>query len=128
MNPFSFFEPNSGSSFFLFFLPSLFPVLARLFRGRSTAGLLEVVFWGISFLSDLFMGLQFALAVKIYLDHSPMKGTLGRTAARVGSMRSTFFGGLLGGVRFLPLLFSVFRRTHEHEHPEASLTLPRGMW
>ena len=94
-----------GLILFSFLLPLLFSVLAR-FREGSTSNLPEVAFWCVSFVSGSCMGLQFPLAVKIYLDHLAMKGTVGQTAGLIygADLLGGFFGGLLGGVLFLPVL------------------------
>lgn len=59
-----------------------------------------------SFLSGMFTGIQFPLAVKIYLDNPSKKGKLGQTAGLLygADLFGGFFGGLLGGVFLLPLL------------------------
>jgi len=59
-----------------------------------------------SFLSGMFTGFQFPLAVKIYLDNPSRKGRLGQTAGLLygADLFGGFFGGLLGGVFLLPLL------------------------
>ena len=59
-----------------------------------------------SFLSGMFTGIQFPLAVKIYLDNPSRKGKLGQTAGLLygADLFGGFFGGLLGGVFLLPLL------------------------
>ena len=59
-----------------------------------------------SFLSGMFTGIQFPLAVKIYLDNPSRKWKLGQTAGLLygADLFGGFFGGLLGGVFLLPLL------------------------
>ena len=59
-----------------------------------------------SFLSGMFTGIQFPLAVKIYLDNPSKKGGLGQTTGLLygADLFGGFFGGLLGGVFLLPLL------------------------
>jgi len=59
-----------------------------------------------SFLSGMFTGIQFPLAVKIFLDNPSRKGKLGQTAGLLygADLFGGFFGGLLGGVFLLPLL------------------------
>lgn len=59
-----------------------------------------------SFLSGMFTGIQFPLAVKIYLDNPSRKGKLGQTAGLLygADLFGGFFGGLLVGVFLLPLL------------------------
>ncbi len=52
------------------------------------------------------MGLQFPLGVKIYFDHFATRATVGRAAGLIygADLLGGFFGGLLGGVLFLPVL------------------------
>jgi spermidine synthase len=59
-----------------------------------------------SFLSGMFIGLQFPLANKIYLRSRPEKGLLGETAGLLygADLFGGFFGGLSGGVLLLPIL------------------------
>jgi spermidine synthase len=59
-----------------------------------------------SFLSGMFTGFQFPLAVKIYLGNPSGKGKVGYTAGLLygADLLGGFFGGLLGGVFLLPLL------------------------
>jgi spermidine synthase len=59
-----------------------------------------------SFLSGMFIGLQFPLANKIYLRSRPEKGLLGQTAGLLygADLFGGFFGGLSGGVLLLPIL------------------------
>ena len=59
-----------------------------------------------SFLSGMFTGIEFPLAVKIYLDNPSGKEGLGQTAGLLygADLFGGFFGGLLGGVFLLPLL------------------------
>jgi spermidine synthase len=59
-----------------------------------------------SFLSGVFIGLQFPLANKIYLSSRPEKGMLGQTAGLLygADLFGGFFGGLSGGVLLLPIL------------------------
>jgi spermidine synthase len=59
-----------------------------------------------SFLSGMFIGLQFPLANKIYLRSHPEKGLLGQTAGLLygADLFGGFVGGLSGGVLLLPIL------------------------
>jgi spermidine synthase len=59
-----------------------------------------------SFLSGMFIGLQFPLANKIYLRSRPEKGLLGETAGLLygADLFGGFVGGLSGGVLLLPIL------------------------
>jgi spermidine synthase len=59
-----------------------------------------------SFLSGMFIGLQFPLANKIYLSCRPEKGMIGRTAGLLygADLFGGFFGGLSGGILLLPIL------------------------
>jgi spermidine synthase len=132
--PFLFLQSELAVILFSLLLPYLFFALAGRFQETSTGALFQAVFWSASFLSGILTGLQFPLATKIYLDHSSTKGTIGRTAGLIYGvdLLGGFFGGLLGGVLFLPvlglketcflmaiikmssfLLFFVFTRTHK---------------
>ena len=59
-----------------------------------------------SFLSGLFIGLQFPLANKIYLSSLSEKGRLGKTAGLLygADLLGGFFGGLSGGILLLPIV------------------------
>ena len=59
-----------------------------------------------SFLSGMFIGLQFPLANKIYLRSRPEKGLLGQTAGLLygADLFGGFFGGLSGGILLLPVV------------------------
>ncbi|OGP96715.1 MAG: hypothetical protein A2157_04380 [Deltaproteobacteria bacterium RBG_16_47_11] len=91
---------------FSFLLPLVFVATARHIQGTATGGLGEAIFWILSFLSGVLMGLQFPLAIKIYLRDRSMKGTFGRTAGLIYGidLLGGFLGGLFGGVLLLPIL------------------------
>jgi spermidine synthase len=95
-----------GIILFSVLLPFLFFTLARTLQEGSMGPRFETVFWATSFLSGLFMGLQFPLASKIYLHNSLKKGTLGHAAGLIygADLLGGFFGGLFGGVLLLPIL------------------------
>jgi spermidine synthase len=95
-----------GIILFSLALPFLFFAFARSLQGGSRGPRFEVVFWATSFLSGLFMGLQFPLATKIYLHDSSTKGSLGHAAGLIygADLVGGFFGGLFGGVLLLPIL------------------------
>jgi len=59
-----------------------------------------------SFLSGMFIGIQFPLANKIYLSSHPEKGMIGQTAGLLygTDLFGGFLGGLSGGVLLLPIL------------------------
>jgi spermidine synthase len=59
-----------------------------------------------SFLSGMFIGLQFPLANKIYLRSRPEKGGLAQTAGLLygADLFGGFFGGLSGGILLLPVV------------------------
>ncbi len=60
----------------------------------------------LSFINGVFIGLQFPLATKIFMAHSPREGILGQTAGLLygADLFGGFFGGLFGGVFLLPVL------------------------
>jgi spermidine synthase len=59
-----------------------------------------------SFLSGIFIGLQFPLANNIYSGFHPGGEMLGQTAGLIygADLFGGFFGGLFGGVLLLPVL------------------------
>jgi spermidine synthase len=101
-----FLRTELGIILFSVLLPFLFFAFARTLQEGSMSPRFEAVFWATSFLSGLFMGLQFPLATKIYLHNSSKKGTLGHAAGLIygADLLGGFFGGLFGGVLLLPIL------------------------
>jgi predicted membrane-bound spermidine synthase len=59
-----------------------------------------------SFLCGTLVGLQFPLAIHLYLQTHRAQGTLGHTAGLLygADLLGGFFGGLLAGILFLPIL------------------------
>jgi spermidine synthase len=86
-------------------LPFAFSLLAKSLQAPSTGGMPKVLFWILPFLLGFIMGLQFPLSTSIYLGASANR-TLGWTAGLMyaADLLGGFFGGLLGGVFFLPIL------------------------
>jgi spermidine synthase len=92
--------------FFAIVLPFIFMIPSSQLENKAVSSLLYPVFLGMSFLAGMFTGIQFPLAVKIYLDNSSKKEKLGHTAGLLYGVDlfGGFFGGLLGGIFLLPLL------------------------
>jgi len=91
---------------FSFVLPFIFSVPSYHLEKTTVYVLLYAVFLIMSFLCGTLVGLQFPLATKIYLSTSSKKGGVGETAGLLygADLFGGFFGGLLGGVFFLPIL------------------------
>jgi spermidine synthase len=87
-------------------LPFIFMTPSSQLENKAVSSLFYTGFLVISFLAGMFTGLQFPLAVKIYLDNPARKEKLGQTAGLLygADLFGGFFGGLLGGVLLLPLL------------------------
>ncbi len=85
---------------FVFFIPSHY------IGNKAIYLLLYSVFLMMSFLSGMFIGIQFPLAAKIYMDFHKKERSLGQTAGLLygADLLGGFFGGLLGGVLLLPVL------------------------
>ena len=95
-----------GIILFSLLLPFVFLMPSQYLENRIVYVILYGAILIISFLSGMFTGIQFPLAVKIYLDNPSRKGKLGQTAGLLygADLFGGFFGGLLGGVFLLPLL------------------------
>ncbi len=85
---------------FVFFIPS------QHIENKAIYFLLYSTFLLMSFLSGMFIGLQFPLAAKIYMSFHKDEKSLGQTAGLLygADLFGGFFGGLLGGILFLPVL------------------------
>ena len=99
-----FLETELGIILFSFLLPMVFLVSAPL--QRSATGLFETLFWVTSLVSGVLMGLQFPLAMKIYLHALPAEATIGQAAGLIYGvdLLGGFVGGLFGGILLLPVL------------------------
>lgn len=97
---------ESGIILFSLLLPLVFFALVPPLQESATGVSFEAIFWGTSFLSGVLMGLQFPLAMEIYLRDLPLKGTFGRSAGLIYGvdLLGGFLGGIFGGVLFLPIL------------------------
>ena len=91
---------------FSILFPFVFLMPSQYLENRIVYFILYGAVLVMSFLSGMFTGIQFPLAVKIYLDNPSRKGKLGQTAGLLygADLFGGFFGGLLGGVFLLPLL------------------------
>ncbi len=91
---------------FSFLFPFVFSIPSQYLEKRAISLLIYPVFLIMSFFSGAWIGLQFPLATKIYLN-TPSKGeTLGRTTGLLygADLLGGFFGGLFGGILLLPIL------------------------
>jgi len=91
---------------FALLLPFVFLTLSSQLQNKTVYFLLYAGFLVMSFLTGMFTGFQFPLAVKIYLENPSRKEKLGQTAGLLygTDLFGGFFGGLIGGVFLLPLL------------------------
>jgi len=91
---------------FSLILPFVFSIPSRHLEKTPVYLLLYGIFFMMAFLAGTSIGLQFPLATKIYLNLSPNRVSLGGTAGLLygADLLGGFFGGLLGGVLFLPIL------------------------
>ena len=87
-------------------LPFIFMTPSSQLENKAVSSLFYTGFLVTSFLAGMFTGLQFPLAVKIYLDNPSKKEKIGQTVGLLygADLFGGFFGGLLGGVFLLPLL------------------------
>lgn len=87
-------------------LPLLFSIPARHLERSLLHSLLYGILFGVAFLSGASIGIQFPLAAKIFLNLSPNRTAMGKTAGLLygADLLGGFFGGLLGGVFLLPIL------------------------
>jgi predicted membrane-bound spermidine synthase len=87
-------------------LPFVFSIPSQYIENKVIDFLLYSTFLLMSFLSGMFIGLQFPLAAKIYMSFHKEKKSLGQTAGWLygADLFGGFFGGLLGGVLFFPVL------------------------
>ncbi len=95
-----------GIILFAILLPFFFLIPSPHLENKTVFFVLYAGFLVTAFLSGMFTGLQFPLAVKIYLKQPSEKWKLGQTAGLIygADLFGGFFGGLFGGVLFLPLL------------------------
>ena len=91
---------------FSFLLPFILILPSHHLEKPTVYVLLYGTFLAMSFLCGVLVGLQFPLATKIYLGTSSKTGKFGQTAGLLygADLLGGFFGGLLGGVLFLPIL------------------------
>jgi spermidine synthase len=95
-----------GIVIFAILFPFVFSTPSHYLNDRTIYTFLYSAILILSFTNGVFIGLQFPLATKIYLNHVSSKGTIGHTAGLLygADLFGGFFGGLLGGVFFLPVL------------------------
>jgi len=92
--------------FYSILLPFVFLIPSHYIENKAIYFLLYTAFLVMSFLSGMFIGLQFPLAAKIYMSYHKKEGAIGQTAGLLygADLFGGFFGGLLGGVLLLPIL------------------------
>lgn len=97
---------EGGIILFSLLLPFVFSIPSHHLDKTPAYLFLYGVFFAMSFLAGTSIGLQFPLASKIYLSLSTRGLSVARTAAVLygADLLGGFFGGLLGGVFFLPIL------------------------
>lgn len=107
---------EKGTSFFLWtecsiilfslILPFVLTIPSHHLEKPAVYILLYGTFLFMSFLCGILVGLQFPLATKIYLKTRSGEKRIGHTAGLLygADLVGGFFGGLLGGVLFLPVL------------------------
>ena len=91
---------------FSFLFPFVFFIPSQYLEKTVISLLFYPIFLIMSFLSGVWIGLQFPLATKIYLG-APAKGeTFGHTAGLLygADLLGGFLGGLFGGILLLPIL------------------------
>jgi spermidine synthase len=91
---------------FSFIFPFVFLIPSQYLETPAIALLVYPVFLTMSFLSGAWIGLQFPLATKIYLDTPVKEEKLGHTAGLIygADLLGGFLGGLFGGILLLPIL------------------------
>jgi spermidine synthase len=91
---------------FSFLFPFMFLAPSHYLENKLVYVLLYGGFLIMSFLSGVFIGLQFPLANRIYSGFRPDREMLGQTAGLIygADLFGGFFGGLFGGVLLLPVL------------------------
>ena len=87
-------------------LPLAFTLPSLHGEGPIASILLYLLFLIMSFLCGTLVGLQFPLATHLYLQTHRTQGALGHTAGLLygADLLGGFFGGLLAGMLFLPIL------------------------
>ena len=101
-----FFKIEIAAVLFSILFPFVFLAPSHYLENKIVYFILHGTFLIMSFLSGIFIGLQFPLANKIYLHSFPNKEMLGQTAGLIygADLAGGFFGGLFGGVLLLPIL------------------------
>jgi len=91
---------------FSFLFPFIFSIPSQYLGKQTISLLIYPVFLIMSCFSGAWIGLQFPLATKIYLNAPSRRETLGRTAGLLygADLLGGFCGGLFGGILLLPIL------------------------
>jgi spermidine synthase len=95
-----------GIILFSFIFPFVFSIPSQYLEKTDVSILIHILFLIMSFLSGVWIGLQFPLASKIYLTMPSRRDTLGHTAGLIygADLLGGFLGGLFGGILLLPIL------------------------
>ena len=101
-----FLKTEAALVLFSMILPFLFSVPSHHLEKPGVYLLLYAVFLTVSFISGVLIGVQFPLAARLYLNSPSRGGTFGQAAGLLygADLLGGFFGGLFGGVLFLPIL------------------------
>jgi spermidine synthase len=101
-----FFKIEMALVLFSFLFPFVFQAPSHHLENKVVYVFLYGAFLIMSFLSGIFIGLQFPLANKMYSGFHPGREMLGQTAGLIygADLFGGFFGGLSGGVLLLPVL------------------------
>jgi spermidine synthase len=91
---------------FSFLFPFVFSIPSQYLGKTAISLIIYPVFLVMSFLSGVWIGLQFPLATKIYLTTPSNGETFGQTAGLLygADLLGGFLGGLFGGILLLPIL------------------------
>ena len=101
-----FLKTEAALVLFSIILPFLFSIPAHHLEKPAVSGFLYATFLAASLISGGLIGVQFPLAAQIYLHTSPLGSSVGRTAGLLygADLFGGFWGGLFGGILFLPIL------------------------
>jgi len=101
-----FLKTEMGIIIFALLLPFVFSIPAQHLDKTGVYVLLYAIFLAMSFLSGVFIGLQFPLANKIYLRLPGQRENFARTSGLLygADLLGGFVGGIFGGFFLLPVL------------------------
>ena len=101
-----FLKTEASLVLFSIILPFLFSIPAHYLEKPEGSIFLYATFLAASLVSGGLIGIQFPLAAQIYLHSPSAAGSVGRTAGLLygADLFGGFWGGLFGGILFLPVL------------------------